>query len=60
MPTEKERLLEIAAEVVDGKRDRSELEANGITLGEPIVGKDAREMLLRELEQGPRPWWKFW
>ena len=68
---EKEKLLRIAAEVIEGRRDASDLDAHGISLGEPIAGDEAKRMLLAELDKedqelveptpaANRPWWKFW
>ena len=45
-----EELLQIAVEVKRGDRPESDLARYGITLGPPITGDAAKEMLLAELE----------
>lgn len=46
-----EDLQKIASEVLDGTRDRADLDAHGISIGEPIVGDQAKAMLLDELKR---------
>jgi hypothetical protein len=46
----KEELLQIAADATASKRPRAGLEAHGITLGDPIVGEEAKRMLLEQLD----------
>ncbi|MDI1483444.1 hypothetical protein [Polyangium sp. y55x31] len=48
-PSNAQKGLKIAAEVVAGKRDCADL-GHGITVGEPISGEEAKRMLLQELE----------
>jgi hypothetical protein len=43
-------LLDVARDVVAGVRDESELDAHGISLGQPITGEPAKAMLLDELD----------
>ena len=46
----KEELLQIAADVLAGRRPESDLAKYGITLGDTIEGDLARKMLLDELD----------
>ncbi len=46
-----EDLLKVAAEVLEGTRDRADLDAHGISIGEPIAGDETKAMLLEELKQ---------
>jgi hypothetical protein len=46
-----EGLLKIAGEVLEGTRNRADLDAHGISIGEPIVGEQAKAMLLDELKK---------
>lgn len=49
-PTHAE-VMDVATDVILGKRERQELDALGVSIGEPVVGEAARQMLLAELEQ---------
>ncbi len=44
-------LLTVASEVIEGKRDSSELAANGITIGERTEGEAAKKLLLDALDR---------
>jgi hypothetical protein len=46
----REELLRVAAEVIAGERDRASLDEHCITIGPPIVGDEAKERFLAELE----------
>jgi hypothetical protein len=52
--SQKDDLLKVAAAVIAGERDRADLERYGIAIGEPIVGDDAKKMLVQELEEAER------
>jgi hypothetical protein len=51
---ETEELLQKAAEVISGRQDRADLAAHGLTLGEPIVGDDAKKLFLDQLDREER------
>lgn len=56
---QKDELLRIAADVVAGERDPTDLEKHGIGLGDPIAGDAAKQMLLAELaeaDEADRAW----
>jgi hypothetical protein len=50
----KEGLLQVAADVIAGTRGQEDLSAHGLSLGEPIVGDEAKKLLLDELDREQR------
>lgn len=50
MKLSKDERMDIAVDVLQGKRPESDLEKYGIEFGEKFAGEVAREMLIREME----------